>query len=276
MSLAAALMGDRQPPSFDFLNEIKKQLVSERVCSVPKPDDFYRVSSLVHLCSREEVLKHIHNVESKEKIDHKLQRTFDIGSAVHYWIQNNWFKNWNVLWGDWDCRNCHEVYKNQLRPKECGRCFKDSFEYVEKEIIHNELRVTGHPDGIIDLGHSKWLLEIKTCSSKQFQLHVNIRKQAYGPHVDQSQAYMFLLKSLDPHEFSNLRGAVIFYFEKDESMIHDFYHPFDIKVATKVFEALHVAREGMREKKIPERTVCDKKSCARATRCSVKDICFSK
>lgn len=249
---------------FDILEVIKERLTSERVNGVPLPDDYYRVSSLVRLCPRQEVLRLRHKVISKEKIDHKLQKTFDIGSALHWWIQNKWFGPWGYLVGHWRCIGCSKIYDGKMPSKcECGSV--NGFLYEELTFEDKELRIQGHCDGVLDAGDELKILEIKSCNSIQFNIATVKQRDAFAPHKDQLQMYMFM---------SGIRSGIILYFEKDTSMVHDFRYEYDKSAVDRVLRRLEQAREAMRTDVLPPREICQAKDCSRAKSCPVRTECF--
>ena len=126
--------------------------------------------------------------------------------------------------------------------------------------------VTGHTDGVLLIDGKQVLLEIKTCSSKQFELIVNIRKSPLQPHVDQVQLYMWLL---------GVSEAVIVYLEKDESLVTQFTIKRDDSVAESFIKRIKDAREGMASKTPPPREICANSTCARAKACSTRSLCFA-
>lgn len=270
MSLAAAIARSRDVPEkieikpFDILDVIKERLTSERELDVPQPDDVYRVSSLVRLCPRQEALKHRLKIKSKEKIDHRLQKTFDLGSALHWWIQNKWFGPWGYLVGHWRCVGCSKLYDGKM-PSGCSCGSTHGFLYEELTFESKELGIQGHCDGILDVGNQLKALEIKSCNSIQFNVVTTKQRDAFAPHKDQLQMYMFM---------AGVKSGIVLYFEKDTSMIHDFRYDYDQSAVDRVLGRLKQAREAMRTDILPPREVCQTKDCARAKSCSVRSECF--
>jgi hypothetical protein len=275
MALADALRAafEEPEPFFDLIQEMNLKLASEEVIPPPTADQTYRVSRLVKLCPREEVLRHIHQISKVEKIEPRLRRIFDIGKAFHTLAQNEWFGQWGWLEGHWLCRRCHRVHKDSLRPKTCGlecptgQCQGTDFFYIEIEpadLLHG---VTAHVDGILRIGKKKKVLELKTCNAMQFKLVADMKRRPQPAHVLQTQLYMWL---------TGLKEGIILYMDKDESLLAMFEVKYDPAVIEKALEALALAREGMRTKIVPPREVCDSASCSRAKACPVRNLCFQK
>jgi hypothetical protein len=126
--------------------------------------------------------------------------------------------------------------------------------------------VSGHTDGVLEIGGKQILLEIKTCSSKQYELIVNMRKKPIQSHIDQVQLYMWML---------GVERAVIVYLEKDESLIAQFIVEKEDSIAEGFIKRVSQAREGMIKRVAPKRELCDSASCSRAKACSTKALCFA-
>lgn len=249
----------------DLVDIINRKLESTREIPIPTADTVYRVSSLVRMCPREEVLRNRLKVKKIEKIDARLQRIFDIGTSFHNLVQQEWFTKWGMLVGDWNCLSCKAVYKNCLKPKKCS-CGHDGFSYTELAFKDEEYLFTGHCDGILEfVGNRRILLELKTCNSKQYQLITQIKKSPLQAHIDQVQLYMWM---------SGTREAIVLYIDKDESLLSQFWVKYDQKIVSRYLNNIADARNGMRGGDLPVRTICDSSSCARAKSCTVRKECF--
>lgn len=273
MSVADAFKGFLPPvaekvdANFDLVSSMNLMLPSESQLPPPVPDQNYRVSHVVKLCPREEVLRHINKTPKPEKIDAKSRRIFDIGRAFHTLVQNEWFGKWGWLQGDWECTGCHQRQLETIRPKCCKNCFKSEFFYHEPEPSHPTLGITAHLDGILVNGGKKRVLELKTTHSMQFNLVSNVNRRPQDAHRKQIQMYMFL---------TGIKDGIILYFNKNESTVHHFDEVYDHKIVDQMLDNLAKARDGMRKKVVPSEKICESKSCARAKQCPVREICFSK
>ena len=248
----------------DLLSKLARKLESKKEIPIPQPDTSYRVSSVVKMCPREEVLRHIHNVKKFQTIDARLQRIFDFGTAVHEFVQNNWFSDWLI--GEWQCVSCGAIWQGK-RPASCGNsCVSTDFRYKEIKMHLDTHNLSGHTDGVLDIDGKHVLLEIKTCSSKQYEVIVNMRKSPLQAHIDQVQLYMWLL---------GVERAVVIYLEKDESLIAQFVVEKDDMVAEAFIKRVTQARDGMINKVVPDRELCDSATCSRAKACSTRALCFA-
>lgn len=272
MSLADALrlagttkaVAVQQP--FDILREMSQRLTSESSSPPPFPEWKYRVSHVIKLCPREEAMRYLKQIPRTEKIDAKLQRIFDFGRAFHTLAQNEWFGKWGLLIGDWECLGCHAMYPGVVIPKVCGHCFQSKFFYHEIEPSSQEHGITAHVDGIILFNDRKYILELKTTNSMQFNLIANINRKPLDSHRKQIQLYMFLC---------GVKDGIILYMEKNESSVHFFEEKYDEALVKSILDNLAEARRVMKDRILPERTVCVSKSCSRAKQCGVRDLCFS-
>lgn len=267
MSLAEALSKARQTDVFpDLIHLINRRLESTVEIPIPTADQPYRVSRLVKMCPREEVLRAQYQVKKTERIDARLQRIFDIGTAVHEFIQNHWFGAWGYLWGHWHCLGCGKKVEKSFKPERCSCENADrGWRYEELTFIDPEHGVTAHADGVVVIDGRKYILEIKTCNSKQFQLIRDVKKRPLEAHVHQVQLYMWL---------SGVSRAMIVYIDKDESQLQVFHEEHSKTVVDGFIRRIHAAREGIRTQVVPEREICATAKCARAQACSVRSICF--
>lgn len=256
-----------QPASsvVDIPHLLARTLEYEEKVPVPTHDGIYRVSRLVSLCPRQESLMAKHGVEGKSFIDARLKQTFDFGRAFHSVVQNEWLAK-HGLWGIWVCQRCGRRHGPSCHPSKCS-CGYEVFLYEEINIKNDSLGIEGHLDGLIQNGSSRSVLELKTCNSKQYDLCVRMKKRPLESHIKQVQMYMFL---------SGCVSAVILYFHKDESYLHQFDVQFDKSVVDDVLSSLKSTRDAIAGGYVVSEKVCDSYSCTRAKRCSVRDICFSK
>jgi hypothetical protein len=113
----------------------------------------------------------------------------------------------------------------------------------------------------------KYIIELKTINSMQFNIVANVKRQPLPKHIKQIQLYMHL---------SKIHEGFILYFGKDDSEVHYFEQSYDKTIVDAVLKDLELTRIAMKTRTVPERTVCETRSCARAKKCPVRDICFTK
>lgn len=253
-----------QQKYFDITSEMNLKLESMEVDPPPMPDKQYRISGLSKLCAREEVLRHIHKVEKKQKIPAKLKRTFDFGRAFHTQAQAEWFGKWGWLVGDWICQNCRKETIKAFRPQRC-QCGCEIFEYREFYLTDPVLGITGHLDGIIFWEGEPFVLELKTTNSMQYKLVTDINRRPIDAHVDQVVMYMFL---------TGIKRGKIVYMDKNESLLFHFDVEYMQGVVDRITNEIKMAREGMVSGVVPKRTTCGDKNCSRAKSCPVRGLCF--
>jgi hypothetical protein len=246
------------------------QIHSEEVIPPPRPDQVYRVSHVIKLCAREEVLRFQNQVSKKQKINAKLRRTFDFGENYHRLIQNEILGPRGILLGDWVCIRCHKEYLNQIYPshpcEECGRYQgRHQFEYRELTPINTEYGISAHVDGILFVGNQKKILELKTVNAISFKLVSEVHQEAIESHRKQIQLYMWL---------TGIHQGVILYFDKNESQLFQWEEKMNHSYINSVLSGLKEAREGMRTGVVPKRTVCESITCSRAKSCPVSKRCF--
>lgn len=264
MSLSEAFNSVLNPSpveQVDLVSMLARKLESKREVPIPTPEGIYRTSRLVKMCPREEVLRYLHQVKKFEVIEARLQRVFDFGTALHEFVQNNWFAEWLI--GHWRCDSCLKEYSGR-RPEQC-ECGSSSFRYKEIQMLDEQAGISGHTDGVLEINGRKIVLEIKTCSSKQFEL-IRMRNAPLQAHLDQVQIYMWLL---------GLAEAMIIYIEKDESLLAQFSVHKNESVARSFLKRVWTAKEGMLNRAVPERELCESSKCARAKACSTRSLCFS-
>jgi len=80
----------------------------------------------------------------------RLRATFDVGTALHAWYQNNYFAKLQILWGKWYCHDCNTSNWG-LAPKDH---LKHELEYVEPDLClkhpkDDRYDIYGHCDGIL-------------------------------------------------------------------------------------------------------------------------------
>ena len=248
--------------NLDITSKLARKLESRKEVPIPNTGTVYRVSGLSKMCPREEVLRHIHSVKKYQAIDARLQRIFDFGTAIHEYVQNHWFADWLI--GEWRCDLCGAMQQGK-RPVGCS-CGSQDFRYKEIKMYLEEYLISGHTDGVLDIGGKHVLLEIKTCSSKQYEIINLMKRKPMQAHLEQVQLYMWML---------GVNEAVILYLEKDESLLAEFLVKRDDSVAEMLVKRVIDARKGMESKTPPPREICDSQTCARAKACSTRILCFA-
>lgn len=273
MSLASVL---RKHLLFDPLGSVVEEkpfslikyldtLNSVETTPPPTANQVYRVSHLIKLCPREEVLRFKYQVPKVQKISAKLRRIFDFGENYHLLMQNKVLANSGYLFGDWVCVRCDTIMKEQVKPKQCRECGRERLEYIELTPKSVEHGISAHVDGVILANGKKKVLELKTVNAISFRLITEIEKRANENHVNQINMYMWLL---------SIPEGIILYFDKNESQLYQVEVKLNQGYVDRVLQRLASARRGMETGEVPRREVCDSITCARAKTCSVSKVCF--
>ena len=153
-----------------------------------------RASSLYSACIRQLVIGTAKKLEKTEVVGFSRQLTFDIGSAVHSWIQNSDSYFGIQRRGVWECTACgKERIFGKPPTLPCKRCGADvaASRYKEVELLmHTPYCVTGHPDLFIEpIGAPGKIrvVELKTMNGDKFSKLLTPLVE----HVWQIQTYMW-------------------------------------------------------------------------------------
>jgi hypothetical protein len=237
------------------ITEIKKPLQEK---------DYFRASAIFKMCPREEALYHKYNIDRKDRISAALWRTFSFGRVFERFFRDELLGKSQILVGIWKCNICEFCTDKHVRiskPSECGVCGAQSFEYVEEDLINEELGIGGHPDGFLKWDNEEYLLELKTTNSFNFS---KILTEPMASHIAQMQIYMHILK---------LGKGIVFYFNKDTSQIilHEIsYSEEQVKI---LFEKPMQYKSYLKTANLPPR-ICFDASNARANKCAMCKLCF--
>lgn len=252
----------------DLLSEVDKKISVRKVTSPLTSSDSIRVSSMGYLCPREEVLRARLKIDKIENQSAQTIRIFNIGTAYHTMVQNDYLGRHGYIWGNWKCLVCEHVVKDSYMPEKCPRCSRDrsTIIYEEFELKSQNFNITGHPDGIILIDGKKWLLELKTINDFGFK-DVIARGQPKDDHILQSNMYMGMLK---------IYQALVVYFNKDSGAWRQFYIKYDNALVRSKLDSITYMRQCIDdpEKPLPARVLCANMTCSRAKNCPVSKQCF--
>jgi hypothetical protein len=117
-----------------------------------------RMSEIDVFCAREYALGYQTQAAQKSFVDFPLQQQFDLGSAIHYWMQNR--SKTFTIYGFWRCTGCQQTRLTKygtkyFGTKPTGPCLncgahKDATEYEEFYFRLDEpYRIVGKIDGVI-------------------------------------------------------------------------------------------------------------------------------
>ena len=227
------------------------------------------------------------------------------GTVVHALIQH-WLHR--LLWGHWRCPRCGLLRKGvqwsrrlRCRNEGCGSRGRDLC-YVEVELQHPTLPLTGHPDGVLWLpGESRpLLLEIKTIDAEHLQdlteplpQHLNYQASAYGQLFRLSRFSLHLREVIFLYISRNLPFTHSVWWSNDgESLLaslttHSTYNarplvklfrrPLMLATATKEFTLIEQALHAGESQPLlaPQWRRCADVDAASQTFCPYRFICFS-
>jgi hypothetical protein len=135
------------------------------------PPHYPRASSIYDACMRRLVLYNQEKVVFKFRKGANLNMIFEIGNAVHSWIQNTQTIIGNNRYGQWYCPVCDRISNFKRVPAKCSHCHNPAMQYHEFEIkVNGPLYFLGHPDMFVQHPNkSIHIMEFKTISSKDFK-----------------------------------------------------------------------------------------------------------
>jgi hypothetical protein len=271
--LTAGKLQDDNANADDLVKWAKKNIRREQEVLPLQPDSWIRASGIGWMCPREEVLCARHGVVRKEVVGPDTMWTYDVGTGMHWVMQNLVLGPRGLITGCWRCRACgaeqggYEDHKLLAYPEHCPACEDPvlGFEYVEMRVADEELRVHGHVDGFHPNGDDTW--EFKTSNSYAMKA---IKSGVIWPaYVEQADTYM---------EMSDRKRTRMVFIDKDKTTIAQAWHqvilPRSKSRWTAVRRKVLVLREGLSGGKLPGK-VCATKTCNRAEGCSVVKQCFA-
>lgn len=261
--------GPRDRTFQDFLRRTVREY---RPLPAPNADTWFRVSSLGYLCPREEILAGLLAKERTRKIEVDELLNYTVGSGWHFSMQNEVLGPRGVLLGKWECWACHKVHGEDrdpiFRPDKCAQCGSDRFLYEEIFLQNEEQRINGHPDGILQIGRKRRILELKGVNENWWKTKVDVTPQV--EHVVQVNMYMWL---------TGLREAWIVYWNKNGYGLRGmrvYEVDYDKDIVNGTLATLAAIRRGLKKGELPPRLcACDRRSSPTAKECEMADACFA-
>jgi hypothetical protein len=249
--------------AWNLIGEIDCSIVNSKIIEPFAPDEILRVSSLGYMCHREEILRARHKVKKIQKIGAVQQRVFDVGTAFHSFMQNNYFAKF--LYGNWKCTQCGLITENSMKTK-C-QCGSESLIYEELSLKSDLHKLTGHPDGILVKGDRRWLLELKTINDTGYKM-VTDNESPKDDHIIQTNMYMAMLKIVQ---------CIAIYFNKNSGVWTQYYMKYNPQIVKGVLDKIAYMRKAIGDSSLPlpVRTCCASITCTRAKNCPVSKVCFT-
>lgn len=206
--------GDPETLSVDLIN--LETISTTRAIKYP------RASSIYDSCVRMHALGTLHGIEKTERVHLSRRLTFDIGSALHKWVQNEHTYLGDQRRGIWECQGCkYKTFFGKPPRQKCPVCSAsmDAFLYREIDLeLGKPFCITGHPDMFLEPKNNPGvirLVEFKTINGDKF----STLKAPLINHVWQLQAYMWLIQENDQLIPATIDGqyGYIMYFSKKET-----------------------------------------------------------
>lgn len=134
-------------------------------------DHKLRMSSLHRVCVRAQLLSLRDNLVVRETLPVSLRVTFDIGNAIHEFLQNSSGYFGGNLFGWWQCLACQgKVFgRKPLSKCSCGASARAS-RYVEHALrLPDGIPVSGHIDGFLEVAPGDIrVVDFKTINGDEF------------------------------------------------------------------------------------------------------------
>lgn len=254
-----------------LLEFLRRTARHKRTVHPPGPSSWWRASGLPYVCPREEVLAGLTGTVRYDEVTPDEQMTYGVGSGWHFVMQNEFLGPHGILFGKWDCWGCHKIYGEDMRParrpKVCERCGGDRFLYEEIFLKNDEYKISGHPDGIIELDRRKRVLELKSINENGFKNRVDMAPDPN--HVIQINLYLWL---------TGLRDGLIVYQNKNGYGLRGlraYEVDYDQDLVSSMLSTISTVRHCLRTGNLPPRLIaCDRPGAARVKECPLGKRCF--
>lgn len=198
------------------------QLVSVEDIAKKKRLIYPRASGIYKDCMRAYALGNLNKLKANEFISFSRQLTFDIGNAIHEWLQNsnNYFGEQRR--GYWKCLSCN--YKTNFskpRKENCPQCNArpTAFKYEETLLLLKDpYNISGHPDLFIEPTHSEGLIRIMEFKTMEGDKFASLRAPLIE-HVWQVNAYMWMCNedlTLVPPRIDSKLGYITYISKKEK------------------------------------------------------------
>jgi hypothetical protein len=190
-----------------------------------------RLSNIADVCVRERILGLRYKAVSKVRVPVGLQLTYDIGNAVHEFLQNNEKYFGRRFLGNWRCSGCGSVFFGRKPANRCASCgaLAEARRYCEYSLrFPGGHPVTGHPDGFLEIAPGDIrIIDFKTINGNDFKA-LSTPKAA---HVIQVNGYMHYMHFVEDIPIKiNTSGGFLLYINKQHTTsfpFKAFYVPFD-------------------------------------------------
>jgi hypothetical protein len=241
-----------------------------------------RLSGIADVCVREQILGLRSSVVCDVKVPLGMQVTFDIGNAIHDFLQNAgmYFRDSRLGW--WRCSACGEKVFGRKPKTRCAKCgaLVGAIRYHEHALcLPDDVPVSGHPDNFLEVAPGDIrIVDFKSINGNDFDIMTSPKAE----HVMQLVGYMHYIgfDTSIPVKVNTQSGLIIYVSKKHT-------------VKQLPFKAFHVHRSliyiDVIEKKVNEfkkalvadaylpglDMTCEKTnfSCQKAKYCPVVSLC---
>lgn len=239
-----------------------------------------RLSGIADVCVREKILGLRYGVLSANRIPVGMQVTYDIGNAVHEFLQNSGRYFGRRFLGNWRCSGCGEVIFGRRPVEKCKKCgaLAGAFRYHEFSMCFpGGEPVTGHPDGFVEISPGDIrIIDFKTINGKDF----NVLSTPPAKHVIQVNGYMHYMAMVEylPVKI-NISGGFLLYINKQHSAsfpFKAFYVPYDPMFISSICSKVNEFKRYLDSEDLPNMMkICSesKFSASRASLCPMKKVC---
>jgi hypothetical protein len=243
-----------------------------------------RLSGIADVCVREQILGLRNTVVLESKIPLGLRVTFDIGNAIHNFLQNEGIYFGDSRLGWWRCCACGNRQFGRKPKRNCVKCsaLPDAIQYHEHTLqLPEDVPVSGHPDNFLEVADGDIrIVDFKSINGIEFDKMTAPKAE----HVMQLVGYMhYIGMDLSLPVKVNIQRGLIIYVSKKHT------------VKQLPFKAFHVLRSLVYIKVIEDKVALFKHaledeqflpdadaacagssfSCTRARYCPVVSLCKS-
>jgi hypothetical protein len=175
-----------------------------------------RLSSIADVCVREQLLGLRNGIKRKDISTISWRVTYDIGNALHAFLQNgvNYLGSKRLGW--WRCSACGHKFFGKVPAQNCRQCgaLSEAIRYMEHTLsLSDDIPVSGHPDMFMEVSPGDIrVVDFKTINGDDFD-----RLTAPNhDHIMQVNGYMEYLQMDDsiPVSINKDSGFVLYISKK--------------------------------------------------------------
>lgn len=265
-------------------------------------DVVLRASGIHDVCPREFVLNYWMPKEKLSGFDVASNLRMSIGTELHSLFQNFFLGPLGILHGDWLSSNGTILQTETYHPdpelamRELAKGTAPTWEYVEKTVYDEHLRISGHLDGMLNVDRVLWLqnnyrlvdqdakkavqrLHSLPCTDnlQPFELKT-VNSFGYRRVVDGDSLPDYYKTQAEVYQkLTKTRNTLFCYINRDTMDFRFFNYSYTgagwnlaVKKARTIWSAI-------RDESIPDSDLpCTKKTQKRAKQCPFSTECFSK